>query len=266
MAKVTLAQITKSPLDYLYIFAPDSFLKQLGNKVGGIIRSKRTNQVHLLNRIAVDNGSTYEAYRDAISSAIQDQYGMSPAKILVALAEGKNVAGKNWSKGVYGVGATNTLTKTYATDGSVTVDTAGKIMLTSSGKLVEAQTPIYENDTLVGYAATHNGSIYTSVLGADGNFYANTVGTATYQKFADGSEYDGSKARSVWESILTYAPYCIQLIQWILSLIPGVNNRTIITPQNTIPSQSEFTYNSGVSSNELILLLVGGVALYGLTK
>lgn len=272
MAKPTLAQITASPLDYLYIFAPDSFLQQLGSKVGNIIYKKKKNQEKLLNTLAVQNGSTLSDYAAAISQAIQTSFGMTPAQILIALAQGKNVAGKDWSAGVYGVGDPlyDKLT-TYVGDYSVSVGSNGKIVNSSTGAALPGQTAIYATDAtgktyLQGYAATQNGTIFTSLRDSNGGaFYANTVGTATSQTYASGKKYDQSKAASVWEAILTYAPYAMQIIQWIVSLFTG-GQTTLITAANTVPSQEEFTYNSGISSNELLLLVGGGAALYALTK
>lgn len=270
MAKVTLSQITASPLDFLYCFATDKFIGKLGKKVGTIIYNKRANQLKLLNTVAIDNGSTASVYLQAIEKSVADIYGMTPQAILVALAEGKNVAGKNWSKGVYGVGDPlyDKMT-TYTQAAGVTVGADGKIV--SNGKVLPGQTPIYgvtaDNNTyLQGYAATQNGMTFTSLREANGTtFYANTVGTATSQQYANGRTYDQTKASSVWESILTYLPMVTQIIQWIVSLFGG-GQRTLITAANTMPSQEEFTYTSGVSSNELLLLIGGGAALYALTK
>lgn len=270
--KPTLSQITASPLDFLYIFASDSFINKLGSKVGKIIYNKKQNQVKLLNTLAVQNGSSYQTYANEVYSATENMFGMTPGQILVALASGKNVAGKNWSAGIYGVGdPLYDKLLTYSTDSSVSVGTNGKIIDASTGTVLPGQTPIYatlsNGDTyLQGYAASRNGTTYTSLRDANGgSFYANTIGTASSQLYASGKPYNQTQASSIWEAILTYIPYAMQIIQWIVSLFTG-GQRTLITASNTLPAQEEFVYSSGISSNELLLLIGGGAALYAITK
>lgn len=263
MIKATLADIKKSPINYLYIFAPDTFINALGSKTAKIIRQKKANQQQLLKVAAIDNKSTYEVWRDAVYNAIQDQYAMTPAQILVALAEGKDIAGKNWNKGVYGVGAMPQYT--FNQNNGVSVDPkTGKIQINYQN--LSSQTPIYGNGgQIIGYAAIgKDGASYTSAL-SNGQYYANTYGTESTQQYANGSNFTASGSSNVWETILTYIPMISSILSWILSLF-GVNTGNLITYQNTYPSQSEFTYSSGLSNNELLLLAGGAAIVYAATK
>ena len=260
-----ISKLVVNPINYLYIFATEGFISAIADaKTARIIRQKQANQAKLVNVAAIDDKTTYDAAKAEIRQAIIDQFGMTPAQILVDLAQGKNVAGKYWKEGVYGVGAVQ-LTS-FTQDNSVKVDTAGKLLYTGNG-VVQAQTPIYGTDgEITGYSATVNGNVFTSRMGADGRFYANTFGSAGSVQFADGTAYNSSKASSVWESIQTYVPMVVSLLQWILSLF-GFDGSNLITYQNTYPSQDEFTYNdSKLTSGELLLLLGAGYLVYKMNK
>lgn len=261
MIKATLADIRKNPINYLYVFAPDNFIDALGSKTAKIIRQKKLNQAKLLRNAAEGNNSTYDVWRDAVYNSIVDMYGMKPAEILVALAEGKDVAGKNWSKGVYGIGAVRQVN--YNQNRGVTVDTkTGKII----GEGITNLSPIYSNGgKITGYSATDAaGNVYTSAKHG-GNYYANTYGTAEVQQYANGQTYQPSESSTIWESIATFIPYVKNLLSWILSLF-NVNTSNLITYENTYPSQQEFTYSSGLSSSELLMLAGGAAVVFAVTQ
>lgn len=267
--KVSLSQIKKSPIDFLYIFASKSFCQRLGNKVGSIIWSKRANQIKLLNTAARDNGSTVEKYGEVVRQEIINQYGIEPTVILARLAAGETVAGKNWQEGVFGIGS-SLRPETYVGDPTVSVNPqTGKLYATATGEELADQTPIYAVNRkgkayVSGYSASQDGKTYTTSSTSLGKFYANTYATAETQQFANGQPYDPSQSGNMWESVVTYAPFFQQMIEWILSLFG--QGATLITPKNTRPSQQEFTYQSGLSSGELLLLLGGAAAIYSFSK
>lgn len=248
MDKVTLNDALKCPTDFLYIFATDSFLSALDSKSANIIKSKRRNQQQLLISI-----TTREKYNDGVqkvSAAIKDAFGMSPAAILIKLAEGEQVAGKDWTKGVYGVGATQR--EGFAGSNGITVDkTTGKIM--QNGVEVAGQTAIYgkrKGQQYTTYNVEIDGVSYNSVY-KDGSYYAGSYTNANGDSFnANGAKIGLSAFSDIWNSIASFMPYISQILTFLRSLFPAIfgnstDNRTIITSANTLPSQSDgFVTNS----------------------
>lgn len=115
---LTLDEARKNSAMFLYIFADNTYLSYIPKKYANIISNKRANQRKLLvlsaqayiNQDAVYGGAEYMQYVNAVKDGFQATYGMSPQDALVKLALGENVAGKNWSEGVYGVGAVDSAT------------------------------------------------------------------------------------------------------------------------------------------------------------
>lgn len=54
MAKKTKADVLKCPIDYLYLWASDEFISQLG-KVGKTIKEKKYNQYQSLYKTVIEN-------------------------------------------------------------------------------------------------------------------------------------------------------------------------------------------------------------------
>lgn len=239
---LTMEDVLKSPTAFLYIFATDNFLSQLDNKTAKIISSKRRNQKQLLVSIVTSTG-----YNDAVqklSKAIQDAFGYTPARILIKLAEGETVAGKDWANGVYGVGATR-YEGFSGTD--ITVDrTTGKIM--QNGQEVAGQTAVYGGSgkkSYTTYTATVDGTVYTSQY-KDGSYYAGNYTNSDGNTYsADGSETGLAGFSNIWSSISSFLPYISAIVKFVTSLFPdlygstSMANRTYITASNTIPSQSD---------------------------
>lgn len=246
MKELTLDDALKSPTSFLYIFATDNFLAQLDSKTAKIIRSKRTNQKQLLVSIVTSNG-----YNDAVnklSAAMKSAFGYTPAAILIKLAEGETIAGKDWKNGVYGIGA---LREGFA-GSNVTVDKAtGKIM--QNGTVVSGQTAIYGGSgkkTYTTYTADIDGTTYTSTY-KDGSYYAGTYTTAEGKTFnSSGSETGLAGFANLWSSVSSFLPYISTIISFVTSLFPNLfgsstTGRTYITAANTCPSQSDGFITNG---------------------
>lgn len=235
-----LERLQKSPIDFLYIFITDKYLKLIKQYIGkqaySTIKSKSANQIRLLSTWAVDDKSSYEVYRDKVATLIQQQYGMTPGAILLDLLSGKPVAGKDWKNGVYGIGATPLTTFTQNTDLKVNPSTGA---LTFKGQELDYSYPTIQDRQTVGFTYSLGGNTYTTKYNtATGQWYANTYGSADTMQFADGSTYTASKGSSVWETISTAMPLIQKLLNWILSLFGS--GKTLISSENTLPSQEEF--------------------------
>ena len=243
MAKLPFSELLKTPSDYLYIFAANEYLARLSARRRTVIAAKKVIQVKFVNTVAVDNNLTYQQAAAKISDAIVDIYGLTPGEILIKLALGENVAGKNWSAGVYGVGATKS--NTFVQNSSISVDgLTGKIL--QDGKEVPNQTPVYDTykgeTYITGYSATVNDVAYSSLIDKSaykkGNsiYYSNTVGTTNGIQYANGTAFDTSEGSSIWDNILAEIPFFGKLIQWIISLF----KIDVINPVDAAPAQMEY--------------------------
>ena len=80
MAKKTLSDIKKCPIDYLYLWASDEFISKLGSKAR-IIKQKKYNQYQALWKTVVMNNESasadelqelYQQWTSVIASSIKD--------------------------------------------------------------------------------------------------------------------------------------------------------------------------------------------------
>lgn len=264
MAKKTLASIKQCPIDFLYLWAGDDFIANLGSRAR-IIKEKKYNQYQTLWKTMVENvGSasaekyqeTYTQWTKEIAEAIKSVYGLTPAQILHKLAMGEMVVGKDWNSGVYGDEKTQI---TFDQNPSITVDpSSGKIL--NNGTELPGQTAIYgQSGNIAGYSAVVGNNQYQSNLSNMGVYGAYTYsnGDGTIQS-ATGSNFSASQG-SFWQNANNYMPIVERLIDWIMSLFPA-GGRTVLTQQNTVPQQKEWVEDSKDNS----LLIAGGLAAAGL--
>lgn len=267
MAKKTLTSILQCPIDFLYLWASDEFIAQLGSKAR-IIREKRYNQYQTLWKTMVENvnaGSNaeyqevYQSWLKQISQAMQDVYGMAPTTILQKLAMGENVVGKNWKQGIYGIGDLQT---TFAQNSAVTVDSAsGKILV--SGVEADGQMPIIgEGGAITGYSYYDRAANrqYQSGVNAGGQFGAVCYSSPDGVESATGGNFDPSQG-SFWQNANNYMPLVNKIIDWIMSLVGlFTGNRVVLTQENTVPDQTEWVEPESNNSG----LIAGGLALASL--
>lgn len=262
MAKKTLQTILQCPTDFLYLWASDGFISQLGNK-SKIVKEKKYNQYQTLWKTMVENTNAksqeelqevYKSWTDKIASAIKDIYGLTPAQILEKLAMGEEVLGKNWDKGVYGIGASMQLT--FDQTAGMGVDYAtGKI--TYQGVELKNQTPIYGADGISGYYVIFGNNVYQS-YGSEGAYsaysYCDSNGNS---QTPSGKPLYGSN-NSFWQNSANYMPIIERLLDWIMSFFGGsLQGRTVLTQQNTAPKQTEWVSEESDGGG----LLAGGLVL-----
>lgn len=265
MAKKTLANVLQCPIDFIYLWASDGFIAQLGSKAR-IIKEKKYNQYQTLWKIMVDNvksnnsADLQDAYIDwtnQIADAIKNTYGMTPAVILQKLAMGEDVLGKNWKQGIYGIGEVQS---TFSQNNAVTVDGAtGQIMV--NGVAADGQVPIYgANGVVTGYSyydKTANAQ-FQSGVNANGQYGAACYSNESGVQSATGGTFDQSTG-SFWSNAANYIPLIQRVIEWLVSLF-GAGERVVLTRQNTVPEQTEWVEENNGNGG----LIAGGLALAGL--
>lgn len=264
MAKKTLLDIKKCPIDYLYLWASDEFISKLGSKAR-IIKQKKYNQYQSLWKTVVMNNESasadelqelYQQWTSEIASAIKDTYGYTPGEILVRLAMGQEVAGKNFKNGVYGVG--NTPTTSFVQNSSVQVNPLTGVVM-QNGLPMQNQTAVYGSDgSVIGYSTQVGGEQYQSYF-VGGQYNALSFSNSDGVQYANGGAFNASNA-SFWQNANNYMPIINSVLSWVTSIVNSYfPNRTVLTPENTVPVQTEWVEpedNTG-------LWIAGGFAVVG---
>ena len=258
-----------NPSNFLYIFAGDSFIAKLGKKAAYIISKKKANQKKLLNAAVDGDKAKYEAAVKQMAAKFKEFYGMTPANALITLASGGEVAGKNWSKGIYGIGATKEVLVNYSAPGSntnVAIDANGQFINKQTGGALTTEivsVGINGKPNCVRYTDA-SGNVYTANYTkrtgwAAGKFNNKSTGN-TYT--ADGQIATASDSSSIWESLaLNFG----KLIEWLISLFNTNNgtNVTAITAANTQPTQGDGWVTEETNLWPLVAVAVGTLVASG---
>lgn len=277
MIELTIEQVKKHPASFLYVFADEQgFLQKINKKYATIIRGKKANQMKVLALSAEKYGKTYSEYADAVKTGFEEIYGMRPTQALVTLAEGGEVAGKNWSEGVFGVGSLSN--KFKGTD--ITVDPKTGYMQ-RNGKLLPAYDTNYTdvNGKSVAYQIFYydeaSGNTYMSQYNKTlKKYYAQSYSNTEGQSFAalSGLAIGASDGASLWGNITLGVNWFSNILKWILSIfginLPSIDSSvTTINEDNTLPDQKAdgFVYESGFgeAGGIVLALVLGGTLLAG---
>lgn len=250
-----LDQVLKCPVDFIYLFASDKFIASLSGAYRTTVYKKNVLQRQYINRSAREAGENYQDWLNKISQEIVNTYGMKPSEILNRLASGQNVAGKNWSAGVYGVGATNY--EGFSQNTAITVDKGtGKLM--QAGKEIQGQTAVYSGSgKVVGYTATVDGAQFQSKRSGS-NYYAGMYSTTDGAFNADGSQYQAINSESIYQSMQSWLPMIQQFMQWLISLF----NISVAQPTQVVASQSDWIKTK--NDSDTLLYFVAGAAIVAL--
>lgn len=275
MLELTLKQACEQSANFMYIWADErKFLRYIDPKYASIIRTKKANQAKLLSLSAEKEGKTYEEYTTAIRKAFIDQWGCTPVKALVILAQGGQIAGKNWSEGIYGIGALAKDFNGMTVEGKqITVDpTTGHIFMGAEDITDPSKTVI----STVGKKTVEYQLFSRKIDGFDYTFmsqYNKTLKKYYAQSYSDdqytysaknGKEMTASESGDIWGTILLSLQ---KFIDWIISLFGGSTERETISAANTLPNQrvDGFTSKAGTSETGVILLCAAaaGYLMFG---
>ena len=269
---LTIDEAKQHPADFLYVFASDEFLAAIPQKYAKVIIGKKANQNKILLESAKANGSTRDAYTEAIYQAFQDTYGMKPAEALIILAQGGNVAGNNWSEGTFGIGSVSASFKNVqVNDQAVTVDAKTGHIFVGATDVTNTKKTVYT--TIKGETVPYQ--LFSDELG-DLTFmsqYNKTMKKYYAQSYVNGEgvtkNYLGTKISSadgatIWGDVILSVQ---TFVQWLLSIF-GISTDTtteLINSDNTLPNQKTdgFVYESGFGEAGAILLALaaGGAVL-----
>ena len=281
--ELTLDQAIKHPESFLYVWATDEFLGAINPKYAKVIYGKRQNQKKVLMLSAdkyLGSWQKVDQYYQEIANAFVKIYGVSPKEALIILAQGGEVAGKNWSEGVYGVGAlhTNTFEGVDANGGSVTVDAKTGHIFYNGKDITDESRTVY--GTVKGEAFPTNyfgvddfGSVYKSEYNKTLKKYyaASYVNDAGVTITAKGKVTDGTESSSIWSNINFDWDWIRNILNWILSIfnIPGIpsvegsSSVEQLSASNTLPNQKTDGFVSKAGTDETgVILLCAAAAGY----
>lgn len=267
MAKKTLESLKQCPIDFLYLWASDGFISELGSKAK-IIKQKKYNQQQTLWKAMTDNEkfsnsaegeAIYLRWANEIGEAIKDTYGITPQEILRKLALGQTVFGKNWKSGVYGVGSTEQVT-TFSNTTDYAIDPVDGYIINTDGDEVCRQTTIWDEDgNPSGYSLLVGTTQYQSYRDENGVWQAYSYSNEEGVYDAKGNKLDSSKS-SFWQNSNNYMPIVNSILNWVQSIVSAYYpNNYLLTSSNTVPSQTEW-----VEEDNTGLWIAGGLALGGL--
>lgn len=263
--EIPLSEAKKHPACFLYVWASDSFLSQIDRKYAEIIYRKRLNENKLIFLSAEKAGITVDAYAQGIYDAFKEMYGVSPTEALNILAEGGEVAGKNWKKGVYGIGSVSRV-NTFK-DSNIKVDSKTG-HFTINGNEIDPNSYRYEagygrNDYKIYYLDEKSGKTYCSIYNRTmKRYYSDSYSDKDGNQFLPlGMAIGGADGSSIWGNVIENIFNVIW--NWIMKLFGGSSDSEKLTDKNTIPSQSEdgFTYTE--SGSLLLFAAAGGLLLAG---
>lgn len=264
ITELTIQEACSHAADFMYIWADEKqFLRYIKSEYASNIRLKKAHQKKLLELSAEKYGKTVSDYTTAIREAFIDEWGHTPVEALVILAQGGQIAGKNWVEGVYGVGAlhTNVFNGTNITvdeknghimkDGTDYTDTTKTVYATVKNKPVEYQlfATIDGVTYMSQYQKISKKYFAQSYSNAEGTFNARTGGAVSASDNAD-----------IWGSILLSFD---KFLNWLVSLFGGSTERQTLTTENTLPDQKTdgFVSQSGMGEAGMILLALAGGGL-----
>ena len=282
--ELTLDQAIKHPESFLYVWATDEFLGAINPKYAKVIYGKRQNQKKVLMLSAdkyLGSWQKVDQYYQEIANAFVEIYGVSPKEALIILAQGGEVAGKNWSKEIYGVGTlpTSTFKGITANGESVTVDkTTGHIYrnnvdITDTSRTVETEIggklipfQLFGTDDL----GTTFMSQYNKTLK---KYYAESYQTEDGQKYNayTGKGVSASDSSNIWGNIELNWDWIRNILNWILSIfnIPGIpsvegsSSVEQLSASNTLPNQKTDGFVSKAGTDETgVILLCAAAAGY----
>ena len=269
LVELTINEACKYPQNFMYIWADEQkFLQYIPKEFADKIRVKKANERKLLMLSAEKYNTTLNAYTEAIRNAFIDAYNVTPAEALVILAQGGQIAGKNWSEGVFGIGSL--YTNTFNGHAEVTVRPEDGHIIKGGQDMTDTSKTVYSTikKQAVAYNlfATIDSITYCSQYNkTTKKYYAYTYSNAegTYNA-RTGNTVNASDTSDIWGSILSSLE---KFLTWLINLFAGSSATSTLSAENTLPSQSAdgFVQESGMGDALKIALLLaaGGAVLMG---
>ena len=286
--ELTIEQACEHPECFMYAWATEEFLSAIDPKYASIIRTKGNNERKVLILSAdkyLGDFSRANEYYQKVADAFYAKYDVSPLDALIILAQGGEVAGKNWKEGVYGVGALPT--STFA---GITTDGGGKVTVEAANGHIMYNGKDITDESKTVYNSVKGETIPYQLFGSDDFGYTfmsqyNKTRKKYYaQSYTDdegvthsastGKRTDGTDSASIWGNIEMGWDWIKNILNWLLSLfgiqtIPEIGGSVdTIKPSNTLPNQQTdgFVSKAGMGTVGAVLLASAALGMLFMGK
>lgn len=264
MIEMTIDQVKQNPQMFMYIWVTEAFKNprvELG-RYAKIILAKQQNELKVIRLSAEKFNRKPQDYIDAIRDSFYEAFGMYPPEALQRLALGQTIAGKNWAKGVYGVGA---LTDSW-TGTNISVDNAtGKIL--QGGVEVPGQSASYSavgKNKINGYTVTIDGITYSSRC-RNKKYFAGLKADSNGIKYnPDGTKAKTADLSSLWEGCQLVWNAFVEWLVNVFSNLDAGDKKEVLNQTNTFPSQVNDGMATQSSSLTEVLSANSGLILLAL--
>ena len=264
MIEMTIDQVKRNPQMFMYIWVTEAFKNprvELG-KYAKPILVKKANEEKVIKLSAQKYGVKAQDYVDAIRESFNEAFDMYPPEALQRLALGEDVAGKNWAKGVYGVGA---LTDSWSGTNISVDNVTGKIL--QGGVEVPGQSASYSavgKNKINGYTVTIDGMTYSSRCRNKKNFAGLKADGNGIKYNPDGTQAKTADLSSLWEGCqLVWNAF----VEWLIKVFGNLETgeeKEVLNQTNTFPSQVDDGMATQSSSLTEVLSANSGLILLAL--
>lgn len=273
-------QLRRASSNLIYAWISKNNLKYLSDKYRPIITKKRANQLQFMQNVSRQAECEMSEVTAYVEQCIREIYGMSPADVVYKLACGETVKGKNWSKGVFGIGAIKKGTTAFGDGSNYSVNPkTGDIYNGSTKKTYSRSCNIYQANYEYNADGTQKnmGSVYlegktyydkksnttySSILNDQTGLYeVRAITTGDTRVASDGNAVDVNKA-TIWQNTADWVTVISSFLEKLLAFF-GVNRLTEDDIKvNQVDDGFEPEAESGIS--KAALGIIGGVALLAL--
>ena len=275
-------QLKNAASNLIYAWISENNLKYFASKYSQVIARKRAYQLQFMANIARQANVSGSEVTNYVENCIVEIYGKKPSEIVYLLAQGQTIAGRNWKRGIYGIGELSSGTTSFSgSDYTVNSETGdillnGKIM-TKRRRCNTYQTEYIQTYDDKGNLKTDKGRVYlegkTYYDKSSGKSYSSVLNdeTGKYEVrcVTDGDTRIASDGRALSADACTFfenAQDFVTIIGNFLKNILAMFQITTITTEDIAVNQVDdgFEPETDDGLSKASIGIIGGVALLAL--
>ena len=144
-------QLRDAASNLIYAWISENNLKYFASKYSQVIARKRAYQLQFMANIARQANVSGSEVTNYVENCIVEIYGKKPSEIVYLLAQGKTIAGRNWKRGIYGIGELTSGTTSFLdSDYTVNAET-GDIELNGKNMTKRRRCNTYQTEYIQTY-------------------------------------------------------------------------------------------------------------------
>ena len=275
-------QLRDAASNLIYAWISENNSKYFACKYSQVIARKRAYQLKFMANIARQANVSGSEVTTYVENCIVEIYGKKPSEIVYLLAQGKTIAGRNWKRGIYGIGELTSGTTSFSdSDYTVNAET-GDIELNGKNMTKRRRCNTYQTEYIQTYDDKGNlktdkgrvylegktyydkktGKSYSSVLNDETGKYEVRCVTDGDTRFAsDGSKLDAD-ACTFFENAQDFVTIIGNFLKNILAMFQITTITTEDIAVNQVDDGFEPETDNGLSKASVGI--IGGVALLAL--